>query len=72
MALRATMVSSLIWSQDILECEVSWAIGSITMNKAGGDDGMPAGLFQVLQYDAVKVLPSVCQQIWKTQPWPQD
>ena len=55
---------------DILEWEVKWAVGSITMNKAGGDDGMPAGLFQVLQYDAVKVLHSICQQTWKIQQWP--
>ena len=52
---------------DILECEVKWALGSITMNKASGGDGIPAGLFQILKDDAVKVLHSVCQQIWKTQ-----
>ena len=52
---------------DILECEVKWALGSITMNKASGGDGIPAELFQVLKDDAVKVLQSVCQQIWKTQ-----
>ena len=57
---------------DILECEVKWALGSITMNKASGGDGNPAELFQILKYDAVKVLHSVCQQIWKTQLWPQD
>ena len=57
---------------DILECEVKWALGSITMNKASGGDGNPAELFQILKYDAVKVLHSVCQQIWKTQQWPQD
>ena len=57
---------------DILECEVKWAIGSITMNKASGGDGIPAELFQILKGDAVKVLHSICQQIWKTQQWPQD
>ena len=57
---------------DILECEVKWALGSITMNKASGGDGIPAELFQVLKYDAVKVMHSVCWQIWKTQQWPQD
>ena len=57
---------------DILECEVKWALGSITMNKASGGDGIPVELFQILKDDAVKVLHSVCQQIWKTQQWPQD
>ena len=57
---------------DILECEVKWALGSIIMNKACGGDGIPAELFQILKGDAVKVLHSVCQQIWKTQQWPQD
>ena len=57
---------------DILECEVKWALGSITMNKASGSDGIPVELFQILQDDAVKVLRSICQQIWKTQQWPQD
>ena len=57
---------------DILECEVKWASGSITMNKASGGDGIPAKLFQVLKDDAVKVLPSICQKIWKTQQWSQD
>ena len=55
---------------DILECEVKWTLGSITMNKASGDDGIPAELFQILKDDAVKVLHSICQQIWKTQQWP--
>ena len=55
---------------DILECEVKWALGSITMNKASGGDGIPAELFQILKDDAVKVLPSIYQQIWKTQQWP--
>ena len=57
---------------DILECEVKWALESITMNKDGGGDGIPGELFQILKDDAVKVLHSVCQQIWKTQQWPQD
>ena len=57
---------------DILECEVKWALGSITMNKASGGDGIPVELFQILKDDAVKVLHSICQQIWKTQQWPQD
>ena len=57
---------------DILECEVKWALGSITMNKASGGDGIPADLFQILKDDAVKVLHSICQKIWKTQQWPQD
>ena len=57
---------------DILECEVKWALGSMTMNKADGGDGFPAELFQILEDDAVKVLHSICQQIWKTQQWPQD
>ena len=56
---------------DILECEVKWALESITMNKASGGDGIPVELFQILD-DAAKVLHSICQQIWKTQPWPQD
>ena len=57
---------------DILECEVKWALGSITMNKASEGDGIPAELFQVLKGNAVKVLHSICQHIWKTQQWPQD
>ena len=57
---------------DILECEVKWASGNITMNKASGGDRIPAELFQILKDDAVKVLHSLCQQIWKTQQWPQD
>ena len=55
---------------DILECEVKWALGSLTTNKASGGDGIPVELFQILKDDAVKVLPSICQQIWKTQQWP--
>src|SRR5574337_826028 len=57
---------------DILECEVKWALGSITRNKASGSDGIPVELFQILKDDAVKELNSICQQIWKTQQWPQD
>ena len=57
---------------DILECEVKWAFGSITMKKASGGDGIPVELFQILKDDAVKVLRSICQQIWKSQQWPQD
>ena len=57
---------------DILECEVKWALQSITMNKASGGDGIPVELFQILKDDAVKVLHSMCQQIWKTQQWPQE
>ena len=57
---------------DILECKVKWALGSITMNKASETDGIPVGLFQILKDDAVKMLHSRCQKIWKTQQWPQD
>ena len=57
---------------DILECEVKWVLGSITLNKASGGDGIPAELFQILKDDAVKVLHSLCQQIWKTQQLPRD
>ena len=57
---------------DILECEVKWALGCITMNKASVGDGIPLELFQILKDDAVKVLHSICQQMWKTQQWPQD
>ena len=57
---------------DILECEVKWALESITTNKASGGDGIPAKLFQILKDDAVKVLHSMCKHIWKTQQWPQD
>ena len=64
------MISHL--EPDILECEVKWALGSITTNKAHGGNGIPAELFQSLKDDAVKVLHSICQQIWKTQQWPQD
>ena len=57
---------------DILECEVKWALGIITMNKVSRGDGIPVEIFQILKDDAVKVLHSICQQIWKTQQWPQD
>ena len=57
---------------DILECEVKWSLGSISMNKASGGDEIPVELFQILKDDAVKVLHSICQQIWKTQQWPRD
>ena len=57
---------------DILECEVKWALESITTNKASGGDGIPVELFQILKDDAVKVPHSICQQIWKTKQWPQD
>ena len=57
---------------DTLECEVKWALGSITMNKASGGERIPVEPFQILKDDAVKVLHSLCQQIWKTQQWPQD
>ena len=57
---------------DILECEIKWALEVINMNKASGGDGIPVELFQILKDDAVKVLHSICQQIWKTQQWPQD
>ena len=57
---------------DIIECEVKWALGSITTNKASRGDGIPVELFQILKDDAVKLLHSICQQIWKTQQWPQD
>ena len=57
---------------DILECEVKWALGSITTNKPSGGDGIPVELFQFLKDNAVKALHSICQQLWKTQQWPQD
>ena len=65
-----TMITHL--EPDILECEVKWALGSITTNKASEGDGIPAELFQVLKDDVVKLLQSIYQQIWKTQQWPQD
>ena len=61
-----------ICEPDILDCELKWVLGSITMNKASGGDGIPVELFQILKDDALKVLHSICQQIWKTQQWPQD
>ena len=64
------MISDL--EPDILECEVRWGLGSITMNKASGGDEIPVELFQILKDDAVKVRHSICQQIWKTQQWPQE
>ena len=57
---------------DILECEVKWTLESFTTNKASGGDGIPVELFQIMEFDAVKVLHSICQQIWKTQQWPWD
>ena len=57
---------------DILECKVKWVLGNFTTNKARGDDGIPVELFQILKDDTVKVLHSICQQIWKTQQWPRD
>ena len=57
---------------DILECEIKWALRSITTDKASGGDGIPVELFQILKDDAVKVLHSICHQVWKTQQWPQD
>ena len=63
---------SVYLEPDILECEVRWALGSITMNKASGGDGIPVELFQILKDDAVKMLHSIYQQIWKTQQWSQD
>ena len=70
-----TQIIAMVWAQlqpDILECEVTWALRSITISKATGSDGIPARLFQVLKDDALKVLHSICLQIWKTQQWPQD
>ena len=64
------VITHLEW--DILECGVKWALGSITLNKASGGDGIPVELFQILKDDAVKVLHSICQQSLKTQQWPQD
>ena len=66
------VITHTLLEEDILECEVKWALESITMNKASGGDGIPVELSQILKDDVVKVLHSSCQQIWKTQPWPQD
>ena len=63
------MITHIHLEPDILECEIKWALGSITMNKASGGAGIPVELFQILKDDAVKVLHSICQQIWKTQNW---
>ena len=67
-----TQITTMVSEPDILESEVKWALGSITMSNASGDDRIPAELYQILKDDAVKVLHSICQQIWKTQQWPQD
>ena len=64
--------NGVITQADILECEVKWALGNITTNKASGGDGIPVELFQILKDAALKVLHSICQQIWKTQRWSQD
>ena len=66
------MLLGLVRVPNILECAVKWALGSIITNEASGSDGFPVELFQILKGDAVKVLHSICQQIWKTQQWPQD
>ena len=66
------MITHAHLEPDILECGVKWALGSITMNKASGGDRIPVELFQILKDDAVKVLHSICQQIWKARQWPQD
>ena len=66
------VITSTHLEPDILECEVMWALESITTNKASGGDGIPVELFQNLKDDAVKVLHSICQQVWKTQQWPHD
>ena len=66
------VISHIHLEPDILECEVKWALGNITTNKASGGDGIPVELFQILKDDTMKVLHSICQQIWKTQQWPQD
>ena len=66
------VITHIYLEPDILECEVRWALGSITMNKASGGNGIPVELIQILKDDAEEVLRSICQQIWKTQWWPQD
>ena len=66
------MISHTHLEQDVLECEVKWALGSITTNKVSGGDGISVELFQILNDDAVKMRHSICQEIWKTQQWPQD
>ena len=67
-----TQITTMLWSLSNLECEVKWVLGSITMNKASGGDAIPAELFQILKDDVVKVLHSICQQLWKPQQWPKD
>ena len=67
-----TQITTMVSEPDILESEVKWTLGSITKNKASGCDRIPAELSQILKDDAVKVLHSICQQIWKTQQWPWD
>ena len=67
-----TQITTMLWSLSDVECEVKWALGSISMNKASGGDAIPDELFQMLKDDVVKVLHSICQQIWKTQQWPKD
>ena len=71
---QRTMIDSVVTHQkpDILECEVKCALGSVRINKASGGDGIQGDLFKILKDDAVKVLHSICQKIWKTQQWPQD
>ena len=71
MTQRTTLVWSLTQSQTSWKCEVKWSLRSISLNKASGGDGVPAELFKILKDDAVKMLHSICQQIWKTQQWPQ-
>ena len=70
--LYLTRLYDMVLLHDPMECEVKWALGSITTNRASGSDGIPVELLQILKDDAVKVLHSICQQIWKTQQWPQD
>ena len=69
---RPSWLDSQTLEPDNLECEIKWALGSVTMNKASGGDGIPVELFKILKDNAVKVLHSICQQIWKTRQWPQD
>ena len=69
---RPSWLDSQTLEPDILECEIKWALGSVTMNKASGGDGIPVELFKILKDNAVKVLHSICQQIWKTRQWSQD
>ena len=71
-AVKTSSVHLNLWAHTFSICEVKWALGSITTNKASGGDGIPVELFQILKDDAVNVMHSICQQIWKTQQWPQD